>query len=92
MIINLSIDLSLIEKSKIKEIPKKDGTKGKFYDIVVFTRDEPDNYGNTASVISQQSKDDRDNKVKPTYIGNGKIAGMQNATTKPTKEEDDLPF
>lgn len=61
-----SIDLSKIDKSKIVTTgkdgqPFKNG--GKFINIAVWLNDEPDQFGNHASI----QMGDKDNKI---YIGN----------------------
>jgi hypothetical protein len=99
--ITLSIDLSKIDKSRIKKTEKGQ----QFYNIVVDTRQSPDNYGNTHTVYESQSKEERAAKKPKNYIGNGKeyvfngnnsatpavntnVAPAQNAPTP----IDDLPF
>lgn len=103
--INISIDLTKIDKSKIKE--GKNGQK--YYNITVDKRKEPDQYGNTHTVYQSQSKDE---KGQPkVYLGNAKeyvFGGQQSASTpqqsqnfttpmqqsfNPSPETiDDLPF
>lgn len=36
--------------------------------------DKQDDYGNNASIFLQQSKEDREAKVKKNFVGNGKVA------------------
>lgn len=93
-----SIDLTKIDKSKIVSTDKngnpfKNG--GKFLSVVVWINDNPDQYGNNASIQISQSKEEREAKAKPTYIGNLKElsknnGGAQNAPS--ASEPDDLPF
>jgi len=98
-IINISIDLTKIDKSKIKEVTLKSGNKAKFLDLTVFIKDEQDQYGNIASVSLGQTKEERDAAEPKVYIGNGKRTWA--STAAPKKEEaktdegftnDDLPF
>jgi hypothetical protein len=97
-IINLSIDLSLVDKAKIKTVAKKDGSTGKYLNVTVFTKDEADQYGNTASICISQSKEEREAGAKTVYLGNGKIVGAKGAESKPTtnstpsNDDDGLPF
>jgi len=101
--INCSIDLSKIDKSKIKE--GKNGAK--YYDFVVDQRKEPDQYGKTHTVYESQTKEEREAKKTKNYIGGGKEYVFGGTTTKvmpdntPTKAEvnndepetmDSLPF
>lgn len=67
-IINVSIDLNRIDKSKIKN-----HTNGaKYYAMTLLINDEPDQYGNDVAVIDTQSKEEREAKEKRNYLGNGK--------------------
>ena len=78
-IIGVSIDLSKLDKSKIK-----DGKNGaKYYDLSIMVNDEPDKYGKDVSVTEPQTKEQRADKVKKVYLGNGKVVwsgeGKKNA-------------
>lgn len=67
-IIAASIDLTKIDKSRIKT--GKNGAE--YYDISIILNDQPNQYGQDASITTSQTKDERDAKAKVTYIGNGK--------------------
>lgn len=93
MPIALKINLSKIDKDRIFH-----GEKGKYIDVVVFDREEPDQYGYTHSVQMSLSKEEREQGVKPIYIGNGKDIGTR-ATPPPGRKQetivddyDGLPF
>ena len=95
-IYSASIDLSLIDKSKITE---KNGKK--YYNISIFVKDEADQYGNSLAIAENQTKEESTAKVPKKYLGNGKLNWSDNAqnVNKPdTKKEvvkeelDDLPF
>ena len=43
-ILNGSIDLTKIDKTKIKEVTKKDGTIAKYLDVSIFVNDSEDDY------------------------------------------------
>lgn len=87
-IVNASIDLTKIEKSKVIE-----GKKGKYINITMFVNDEVDQFGNNASIIMSQTKEEREAKTPRVYLGNGQTAGLAN---QPKQQEetvsDDLPF
>jgi len=87
-IVNASIDLTKIEKSKVI-----DGKKGKYINITMFVNDEVDQFGNNASIIMSQTKEEREAKTPRVYLGNGKTAGLAN---QPKQQEEtvsnDLPF
>jgi len=93
-IINISIDLNKIDKSKIKVVTKN-GVTYKNLDVTIFTKDEPDKYGNTASMSIAQTKDQRDAGEKTIYLGNGKVVFNANSVrTEPknNSNNEDLPF
>lgn len=95
-IINISIDLNKIDKSKIKT-----HTNGaKYYSLTVDRKKEPDQYGNTHSVYDTQSKEERTAKTNKSFLGSGKefVFNQQATTTPPPPQNtapetiDDLPF
>jgi hypothetical protein len=93
-----SINLSKIDKTKIVSVDKNGNpfeNDAKYLNIVVWINDEPDNYGNTASIQISQSKEERESGVKAIYIGN--LKEPQSRTNEPTSTRsasvaDDLPF
>ena len=95
MIIKLKIDLAKIDKSKIKEFTRKDGSKGKSLDLVVFLKDEADQYGNNGFVSESVPKDSPE---KGTILGNAKIAGqkpqsiVETVIAEVVPHSEDLPF
>lgn len=90
-IINVSINLDKIDKSKIIE-----GKKGKYLNLTVgANRDGEDQYGNTHYVAISQSKEEREAKSPKVYLGNGKEFVFGDSNTKQTASvsgSDDLPF
>jgi hypothetical protein len=99
-----SIDLSKIDKKRVVTTDK-DGNPfkngGKYLNVVVWVNDDVDQYGNIASVQESITKEEREQGVKPTYIGNLKDLQSQSATNEPKNanvpvgqapEDDDLPF
>jgi hypothetical protein len=93
-----SINLSKIDKTKIVDRDKNGNpfeNGSKFLNIVVWINDEPDNYGNTASIQIGQSKEEREAGVKSIYIGNLKEPQSRNnepTSAKNAQATDDLPF
>jgi hypothetical protein len=83
-ILSGSIDLNLIDKNKVKVVTKKDGTIAKYYDVSVFIKDEADQYNNIATISPQQTKEERQAKVKPIYLANLKLVWE---STPPTLEK-----
>jgi hypothetical protein len=64
-LISVSLDLSKIDKTKVKD--------GKYLNAVVAIGDETNQYGQNASMYISQSKEEREAKEVRTYIGNGKV-------------------
>lgn len=93
-IINLSIDVTKIDKSKLVD--------GKYLNTQIFINDET-KYGNNVSMAYSQSKEERDNKAKKEYFANGRVIYVNNGIVVAEKEDkpaqvenkvvvDDLPF
>lgn len=91
----------------VSDIPKEKiwtAKSGKRYvSIKMWINDDPDQYGNHASVQVAQSKDEIDQKLKAVYIGNLKNyqsdqkespkANAKSSVNETAVEiEDDLPF
>lgn len=96
-IISFSINLSKIDKTKIKVVDLKDGSKGNFIDVTVSINDEQDSYGNIAGLYLSQSKEERERKDKKVYLGNGKRVWASKPNAAPPsiideEKPDDLPF
>ena len=88
-IINISLCLSDIPKEAIK-LSEKNGKK--YLPIVVASRKEPDQYGNTHTVYVQQTKEERTAKKTKSYIGNGKAVSFDGNSNNNPQIDDDLPF
>ncbi len=96
--INCSIDLNAINKDKIKV--HSNGSR--YYNFDVQLMKEPDRYGQTHTIIEQQTKEERTSGAPKNYLGKGKefvFGGNQatqpnNTTTASAEveEDDDLPF
>jgi|TARA_R100000656_G_scaffold142_2_gene238 hypothetical protein len=67
-IVKGSINLSNIPKDKIIV-----GKKGKYLPIVVTVNDDVDQFGNQGPIVVDQTKEERENKVAKTYLGNVKV-------------------
>lgn len=95
MIINGSINLSKIDKTKITVSKSGD----KWYNLTINVNDTKDQYDHDVSITDSQTKEQRESKTPRVFIGNGKIAWQGQAkAAKPetpateTYHEDDLPF
>lgn len=93
-LISLSIDVTKLDKSRFYK-----GKKGTYASLDVWIEDEPDQYGNDASICETQSKEEREAKAKRNYVGNGKkrfgwedgVGGGASSTSTSVAEEED-PF
>jgi len=102
-IINASINLNNIDKSKIVE-----GKKGKYLPISIVINDEVDQFGNQGPITIAQSKEERESKSAKTYLGNVKVVWTNGNNVEASPREgqqapapvrqsapapsDDLPF
>lgn len=71
-LISISVDVTKLHKDRFYK-----GRNGALYaNLDIWINDEPDKYGNDASVSEAQSKDERDTKAPRNYVGSGKkLAG-----------------
>lgn len=97
-LLSLSIDVTKLDKSRFYK-----GKSGTYANLDVWINDEPDQYGNHASVSENLTKEERESGAKKNYVGNGKkIYGWgesspsanQSESTKQTSVDDmdDIPF
>lgn len=100
----VSIDLTKIDKSKIKE----HSNGAKYYSLTIDSKKEPDKFGNTHTVYDSQSKEERSARADKKFIGSGKefifsnkpeqnsapVTNYNNAPSFNQSPEtiDDLPF
>jgi len=91
-IINLSIDLSKVDKSKLVD--------GKYLNTQIFINDES-KFGNNVSMAYSQSKEERESKVQKQNIAYGRVVWTDNVIKVAEKEvenvvksqeSDNLPF
>lgn len=93
--ITLSINLMKLDKSKFIE-----GKNGAVYANLVVWEKDVDQYGNNLSVQQSLTKEEREAKAKPIYVGDGKDWDKQTITGTHTPSEkesinegaSDLPF
>ena len=84
-IINASVDLSKVDKSKIF---KKDGRE--WLSIAIAINDET-KYGNNVGISIAQSKEEREAKADRTYLGNGKVVWTDGVIKVVEKEQPTQP-
>jgi hypothetical protein len=97
LVINGSIDLSLIDKSKIIVGKKKrdDGSVGKYYNFALI--ETPDGKFGDFMIVAEQTKEEREKKQKSVILGNGKYSKKKEETSDTSSSEseaegDDAPF
>ena len=93
-LISLSIDVSKITKSKIKDM--------KYLDVTISVDDATNQWGKNASIYESQTKEEREAKAPKAYIGGGKvvwttgtISVAEKASNEPKKANppnEELPF
>jgi len=101
-IINASIDLTKIDKTKIVTNDKdgqpfKNGAK--YLNVQIFVNDELNQYDQDTSIAIQQNKSEQELKAPKTYLGNGKTVFNSDIKNIPVTQAeivqpnpDDLPF
>ena len=63
-----SIDVNKIPKDKLVK-----GQKGTYLDLVLFVKDEANEYGKNISVAVSQSKEERASGSETLWLGSGKV-------------------
>jgi hypothetical protein len=89
-IISASIDVTKIDKNRLKEVTKKDGTKVKYLDISIVVNDEQDKFGNICSISEGQTKEERESKAPKNYLGNGKRVWADNSSVVQNRAEPSI--
>tara|TARA_R110000822_G_scaffold33947_5_gene96436 strand:- start:1494 stop:1787 length:294 start_codon:yes stop_codon:yes gene_type:complete len=94
-IINISIDVKMINKEKIKV----NANGSHYYNMTVMERKDPDQYGNTHYVVEAQTKDERAAKAPKNYLKSsgkefvfGEEAQVASNDVSQSDDDDDLPF
>lgn len=88
-----SIDVTKIDKSRLKEFTRKDGTKGTSLDIAVWIDENPSEDWKACSIQQSTKKDE-----EKIYLGNGKKWEVRPHDLTPEHDQaqdeapDSLPF
>jgi hypothetical protein len=85
-IIQMSIDLTKIDKTKLKD--------GKYLNVTLSVNDET-RYDNNVSMCYNQTKDERDAGQKKVYFANGRVVwtdGVIKVAEKSAETNNDLAF
>ena len=89
---------------RVDKLPKEKFIMGKdgavYYNFTISVQDET-RYGNNVAFLDSQTKEERDAKVKKTYLGNGKVVWTDGNISLAERSEEakeevtadaDLPF
>lgn len=85
-IINCKIDVSKIDKSKLYK-----GEKGTYLNCTLIESTN-DKYDNDFMIVQDVTKEEREQKIKGTILGNGKIYKPKEEPEDLNVKKDDLPF
>lgn len=86
-IISASIDLNKIDESRI--VTGKNGER--YLNIDITVKDEKNQFGQDTAITLQQTKQERESKVKKVFIGNGKTMWEGEPLHKPAKPVEKQP-
>ena len=75
----------------LSTLDKKSGDDAKGIKVQISISDTSNDYGQNVSAIISQSKEQREAKVKPFYIGNGKVFWTDGKISTAEKKEEQAP-
>jgi hypothetical protein len=92
--LSISIDVSKIDKSRLKEVTKKDGSKATYLNLTTFINPaEEDQYGNHGFISQSITKEEREAGERTPILGNSKVIYNQAPSQKQDDFlSDDVPF
>lgn len=96
--VSVSLDVTKIDKSRMTQITKKDGSTATYLNMTTFIDTaQQDQYENNGFIAQSQSKEEREaGEERPPILGNVKVfytdgaAPQSNAAPAPITE--DIPF
>ena len=94
--VSVSLDVTKIDKARLKEVTKKDGSVAKYLNLTTFINPtEEDQYGNHGFIAQSQTKKEREaGEERPPILGNVKVIYTEGG--QPKKQDDflseDVPF
>ena len=71
--IAVSIDVTLVEKARLKEVTRQNGKPAKFLELILI--ETPNGKFGDYMVKQQVTKEERDARKEMPILGNGKILG-----------------
>ena len=88
MIVNLSIDVTKIDKSRLKEVKLRAGATAKYLNLTLIeNRNGRDQWGNDGMVVESATQEERAAGKRGTILGNYRIQGVRPDTGTPGTEE-----
>ena len=87
-IVNISIDLNKLDKSK--EVAGKNGAR--YYNLSLVINDQDNEWGNNVQITEPQTKEERQAKTKKTFVGAGTSVWRNGENLKFEKKQDESPF
>jgi hypothetical protein len=87
--LTISLDVTKIDKARLKEVRRKNGETAKFLDLVLI--DTPNSEYGDYVVTQQVSKEERENGVKLPILGNAKNVVKRDGKqgNKPSTQKND---
>jgi hypothetical protein len=102
--VNCSIDCLKIDKSRMKQVTKKDGSKAAYIELTTYLdTDKNSDFGDHGFINQQTSKEEREAGVQTPILGNCTIVWVDtdDVAQEPTRPsqpkqdsfmDDDIPF
>ena len=92
--VSLSLDVTKIDKSRLKEVTKKDGSVAKYVNLTTFINPaEEDQYGNHGFISQSMTKEEREaGKERPPILGNCKVIFNEAPQQQDSFLQEDVPF
>ncbi len=95
--VSISIDVTLVDKARLKEFGRRDGSKGKSLELILI--ETPNGKFGDFMIKQQVTKEEREARIEMPILGNGKILGGSRTPKPPprdatasTESDEDIPF
>lgn len=103
--VNVSIDCMKIDKSRMKQVTKKDGSKAAYIDLTTYLdTDKNSEFGDHGFISQQVSQEEREAGTQTPILGNCKVVWSDIEVPEPNQKpvnvreeqqqlmDDDIPF
>ena len=89
--ITISIDVTLLDKTRFKQVKRKNGDNAVFADLILI--ETPDGKYGDYIVKQGVTKEERAARIEMPILGNGKIVAKQSCPTpKSSDDGEPIPF